>query len=151
MKSLASISKERREEKWMQTETSLGVFSFFSECEKSVLGTPLERKWKCFFWLACFSKALKWWSLLWHLGTTDTQREKSQAADAMVPSACGRRPDPEFMEPRGVSLSISSFGWIRARDCRSKQPVLVTRGTEKKLRVHKLAVWYECKKCVSGE
>ena len=49
MESLASFSKGRREEKWIQTETSLGTFSFTSRCEKSVSGTSLERKRKCFF------------------------------------------------------------------------------------------------------
>jgi len=44
VESLASFRKERRKEKWMQTETTSGTFSFISIGEKSVLGTSLRRK-----------------------------------------------------------------------------------------------------------
>lgn len=133
----------------MQTETSLGTFSFISRWEKSVSGTSLKRKccWLFFFFfIAYFSEALKWWLLLWSPGSTDAERERSWVVDATVLSASGRRPDPKFREAkRGLAPDLVAC-WIRPRDCTSKQPVLLTQSTERKLCMHKVALWYECKK-----
>lgn len=51
-------------------------------------------------------------------------------------------------EPFAPDLTVC---WIRPRDCMSKQPVLLTQGTERKLRVYKVALRCECKKPVSWE
>lgn len=143
MEYLANFS---RGEKCMLTETFIGTFSFIARWEKSVSGMPLKRTFFSFLRTACFSEALKWRLLLWPSGSADAHRERSRGADATVQNACSRRPDPKFGEAKRSLAPDLTACWTGPRESTSEQPVPLAPGTEGKLRTHKVALRYGCKK-----
>lgn len=73
-------------------------------------------------------------------GSTDAKRERNRVVDAKVLRASSRRPDPNFKEAKKSLAPDLIACWIRPRVYTSKLPVLLTQGTGRKLRAHKVAL-----------
>lgn len=133
----------KREEKWMQTESSSGTSSFISRCKKSVSGTFLKRKGLVFLMLFWSTKTMVVPVIPWqHWG-----RERKELSGGCHGTECYKQETwGKFREAKRSLAPNPIACWIRPRDSTSKQPVLLTQGTERKLSMHKVALWYECKK-----